>query len=259
MADPNPIKTWRIELRGLPTDLANWQQLFKDRAVASVEPSSGRYGQPAYFVCSQRLDDVRDTEAHARAEKLLAQLNGAVRLSDLPVQMPVQMEWLWYVRADGRPEPMKEVSSTTQFGLEWSATVGASPDPGSFAASREQKVMKAMIAASRSDQTALVLEYFGKPNNWYDMWTAYEIIEEGLYFGTPPGLRPKGDKKTKPRRALLSSRNWVSNADLTKFAESCNYHRHGRRRPPTCEQDANTDQAHRILSGILRGWLEESG
>jgi hypothetical protein len=90
MADPNPIKTWRIELEGLPTDLAGWQQLFKDRAVASVERSSGRDGQPAYFVCSQRLDNVRDTEAHACAEKLLAQLNGAVRLSDMAVHLPVK-------------------------------------------------------------------------------------------------------------------------------------------------------------------------
>jgi hypothetical protein len=259
MADPNPIKTWRIELRGFPTDLVSWQQLFKDRAVASVELSSGRDGQPTYFVCSQRLDDVRDTEAYTCAEKLLAQLNGAARLSDLAVHLPVQMAWLWYVRAEGRPEPMKEVSSTIQVGLEWSATVGAPPDAGSFAASREQKVMKAMIAAGRSDQTALALEYFGRPNNWYDMWTAYEIIEEELFLRTDPLLRPKGDQKIKPRRVLLSSRNWVSNADLTKFAESCNYHRRGRRRPPTCEQDANTDQAHRILSGILQGWLAESG
>lgn len=258
MADPNPIKTWRIELCGLPTDLANWQQLFKDRAVASVEPSSGRDGQPAYFVWSQRLDDVRDTEAHACAKKLLAQLNGAVRLSDLPVHLPVKLAWLWYVRADGKPEPMKEVSSTIRVGLEWSATVGASPDAGSHAASREQKVMKAMIAAGRSDQTALALEYFGRPN-WYDMWTAYEIIETELFRSTPPRLRPKGDKKTKPKRVLLSSRNWVSNADLTKFSESCNYHRHGRKRPPTCEQGANKDQAHRILSEILQAWLEESG
>jgi hypothetical protein len=202
MADPNPIKTWRIELRGFPTDLVSWQQLFKDRAVASVELSSGRDGQPTYFVCSQRLDDVRDTEAYTCAEKLLAQLNGAARLSDLAVHLPVQMAWLWYVRAEGRPEPMKEVSSTIQVGLEWSATVGAPPDAGSFAASREQKVMKAMIAAGRSDQTALALEYFGRPNNWYDMWTAYEIIEEELFLRTDPLLRPKGDKKIKPRRVF---------------------------------------------------------
>jgi hypothetical protein len=115
------------------------------------------------------------------------------------VQMPVQMEWLWYVRADGRPEPMKEVSSTTQFGLEWSATVGASPDPGSFAASREQKVMKAMIAASRSDQTALALEYWGfcgagskSPDSGLNRFMESQTLELRPFLATPSdvsGLR----------------------------------------------------------------------
>jgi hypothetical protein len=92
---------------------------------------------------------------------------------------------------------MKEVSSTIQVGLEWSATVGASPDAGSYAASREQKVMKAMIAAGRSDQTALALEYFGKPNDWYAMWTAYEIIEEELFFKNQPKASAKGRQENK--------------------------------------------------------------
>ncbi len=260
MADPNPIKTWRIELKGFPTDLASWQQLFNDRAVASVEPSSGRDGQPTYFVCSQRLDDVRDTEAHARAEKLLAQMNGAARLSGrLPAHQPVQMAWLWYVRADGKPEPMKEVSRTIRLGIEWLATAGVPPDAGSSEASPEQRVVKAMIAAGCSDQIALALEHFGRPN-WYDMWTAYEIIEEELFCSTARKLGPKGNKKTKPKkRDLLRSCNWVPEDDLKKFAGSCNYHRHGRKRPPICEQNASTDQAHQILARILQGWLDHLG
>jgi hypothetical protein len=257
MADPNPIKTWRIELRGLPSDLASWQQLFTDRAVASVEPALGRDGQSACFVCSQRLDDLRDTEADACAQKLLAQLNGAARLSGLPMLSPVQMECLWYVCADGKPEPMKAVCMTMQSDVEGLATVGASPASGHpDAASRQQKVMQAMDAAAHSDQMALALECFGKPN-WYDMWTAYEIIEKKLFMRTDPKLRPKRDRKTNPKRLLLSRRNWVSNDALVEFAESCNYHRHGRKRPPTLQQNANEDEAHRTLTKILQGWLKE--
>jgi hypothetical protein len=113
-----------------------------------------------------------------------------------------------------------------------------------------------MIAAGRSDQTALALEYFGRPNNWYDMWTAYEIIETEIFRSTPKRLRPKGDGA---KRKLLRSRNWVPKDDLRRFAESCNHHRHGAKKPPTSEENANTDQAHHILSKILQGWLEESG
>ena len=70
--------------------------------------------------------------------------------------------------------------------------------------------------------------------------------------------RPKGDRrKFRPQRVLLMERGWVSVADLIKFAESCNYHRHGRRRKLTAERSANTDEARRILEQILRAWLEE--
>jgi hypothetical protein len=114
---------------------------------------------------------------------------------------------------------------------------------------KESRTQKWIKAAEKSDDIARVLKHFGEPTNWYDMWTAYEIIEADLLL--------KGDKKTKKGRALLRSRNWVSEDDLHKFAESCNYHRHGEKKPPTPEQSSTTDEVGQILTRILQSWLEE--
>jgi hypothetical protein len=69
-----------VELDGYRRNLDDWQRVFQDRTIASVELSAGRAGEPAYFVHSQRFDGVRDTEAHGVATKLLAQMNGAAAL-----------------------------------------------------------------------------------------------------------------------------------------------------------------------------------
>jgi hypothetical protein len=234
--------------------LANWQQLFDDRKVASVEPSPGRNREQAYFVHSQRLDGVPDTAARATAKTLVAQMNGAAKLCGGQL---VQMEWLWFVRAGGKPEPMKEVSATMAFAIESLAAIGApTTEAGQPAASPESRALKAMTAARDCDQVAIALEHFGQPTNWYDLWTAYEIIEDDLWNSTPSKMRPKPLKK-RAKRVLLMSRKWVSKDDFRKFAESCNYHRHGRRRPPTPKQSANTDEARQTLARILQSWLEE--
>jgi hypothetical protein len=101
------------------------------------------------------------------------------------------------------------------------------------------------------------LERFGRPANWYDLWTAYEIIEDALWESTPPNIRPKRSTKHRRERVLLMSRTWVSEDELHRFSESCNYHRHGEKKPPTPLESANTDEAQRILGRILKKWLEE--
>jgi hypothetical protein len=115
-------------------------------------------------------------------------------------------------------------------------------------------------AAESSEDIANVLWHFGQPTNWYDMWTTYEIIEDAIWRATPNQSRPKGDqtKKRKPRRVLFMCREWVSEDDFEKFAESCNYHRHGARTQPKLNQNATRGEAYVILVQILRGWLAET-
>lgn len=265
MTDPNPIETWLVELEGRPRDLANWQQLFYDRKVASVEPSPRRDREQAYFVHSQRLDGVPDTAAHATAKRLVAQMNGAAKLCGVTAPVTVRaddragqlvrMEWLWFVRAGGKPEPVKEVLRDQSLAIELLAAIGSPTTEARQPA--ERRALKAMTAARDYDQVATSLEYFGQPTNWYDLWTAYEIIEDDLWNSTPSKMRPKPTKKLRAKRVLLMSRRWVSEDDFRKFAESCNYHRHGRRRPPTPEQSTNIDDARQTLARILQSWLEE--
>ena len=99
---------------------------------------------------------------------------------------------------------------------------------------------------------AMALMYFGEPTNWYDLWTAYEVIEDELFRTTPRGLRPKPPEG---QRALLMNRQWVSESELRRFAESSNYHRHGAKKLPPPGQSATRDEARQILAQIFRGWL----
>jgi hypothetical protein len=256
MSDTDPIKTWLIELEGYSADLDDWRQLFHDRTIASVEPSQGRNGNPAYFVRSQRLDNVLDTAAHAHAETLIAQMNGAVALCG---GRPARIGWLWYVRSNDKPEPLREISMSWHVPIAWAAAIGGPQGTAQSSPSPDQRALRAMEFAGHSDQAAAALEHFGRPPNWYDMWIAYEIIEEALWDRTPTGARPKPDKarNLRAKRILLMSRNWVPEDDLRKFAESCNFHRHGERRPVTPERSATTGEAQGILARILQCWLEE--
>ena len=251
LADPNPIETWLIELEGRPTDLVNWQQLFHDRTIASVEPFVGRDSEQAYFVYSQCLDGVPDTKVHITAARLIAQMNGAAKLCG---GQPVQMKWLWFIRAGRQPEPMRQVSIAASIPIEWLASVGDGKTTGR---KLEPRALKAMAAACNDSQVAKAIEHFGQPNNWYDLWTAYEIIEDDLWNSTLRQARPKPTKKLRAKRVLLMSRKWALNNDFRKFAESCNYHRHGRKNPPTAEQSATLDEARQILARIIQSWIDE--
>lgn len=251
MTDPDPIETWLVELEGSLVDLTNWQQLFYDRAIASVEPSVGRDSEQAYFVHSQYLDGVPDTEAHITSGRLIAQMNGAAKLCD---GRPVKVKWLWFIRAGGKPEPLKQVSVIGSLPTEWLAGVGDGKPTGR---KLEPRALKAMAAACNDSQVAKAIEHFGQPNNWYDLWIAYEIIEDDLWNSTPRQARPKPTKKLRAKRVLLMSRKWALNNDFRKFAESCNYHRHGRKNPPTAEQSATLDEARQILARIIQSWIDE--
>ena len=249
------IKTWLIELEGPPENLTEWIRFFQDRAVATVERRAGRDGNPALFIHSQRLDGVRDTEADGKARALLAEMNGTIRLFG---GKPGRMVWLWFVREGGEPEPMKLVFAQATLAAESLATIIAGA-AGESAPAPERRGLKALNVAARCEAAAAALDHFGRPSNWYDLWTAYEIVEDDLWNSTPVKTRPKANRKKQlsPRRVLLRDRGWVSEGDLTKFTESCNYHRHGKRRKLTAERSANTDEARRILEPILRAWLEE--
>jgi hypothetical protein len=115
---------------------------------------------------------------------------------------------------------------------------------------RPSFVQRLMGAAEKDDDVASALKHFGQPTNWYDLWTAYEIIEDDLFQSTL-----QGTKVISSKRALMMSRKWVPQSDLKRFAQSCNYHRHGARKPPTPDQSATRVEARQILAQILRSWL----
>jgi hypothetical protein len=143
MTDENPITTWLIELDGYRRNLDDWHRFFRDRTIASVELGTGRDGEPAYFVYSQRFDGVRDTEAHGVATKLIAQMNGAAALCG---HQSARMRWLWYVRSPEKPQPMKEVSVSMESSLEFSASTlsGAPPEARQSVTRAEHHALRAL-------------------------------------------------------------------------------------------------------------------
>ena len=181
MGGGGEIKTWLIELEGPPEGLAEWTRFFYDRAVAAVERRGGRDGNPALFVHSQRLDGASDTEAEGRARALLAEMNGAITLYG---GKPGRMAWLWYVREGGKPEPMKMVFAQAGLAAESLASVTAGK-AGGGALAPERRGLKALSVAARCEAVAAALDHFGRPSNWYDLWTAYEIVEDDLGAARP--------------------------------------------------------------------------
>ena len=188
-----------------------------------------------------------------RATGLIQHLNGALSL-EMGAE-PLNFYGVGHIDDKGGfnkhlfAELHDRVRAMDSFAAEGRDAKGNLIPPPPPEASRTQKWIK---AAKGSEDIAKALSHFGQPTNWYDMWTAYEIIEEELWRNTPKTMRPKGKGTIKPWRVLVMSRKWVSKDDLYQFAESCNYHRHGTKKPPTSAQNSTRDEARSILARILR-------
>lgn len=252
---------WIARLEGREKDLTACERLLELHFDPKIElvPHNGNLIRA---LRSRKFDALRTaTEVRTEAETLLARLNGALRLAGNTD--PLTFGDVGYIENDGSIHFTTFAEARLQ--LEAMVLVGAAevrnPD-GSLSPSpppAPSLAQKWLSAAEKDDDLARVLKYFGAPTNWYDMWTAYEIIEDELFCSTPRGLRPKPRKGMKPKRALLMSRQWVLESEFTRFAESCNYHRHGAKKAPTPDQSATREEARQVLAQIFRGWLATKG
>ncbi len=59
---------------------------------------------------------------------------------------------------------------------------------------RPSVVQRLIGAAEKDDDVASALKHFGQPTNWYELWTAYEIIEDDLFLSIPRAARPPSPK-----------------------------------------------------------------
>jgi hypothetical protein len=237
MDDSNPIVTWTVELEGRESDLKKWENVFRDRSTAKVMRLPGRNEAPAYFVASERFDDLQDTEVHRVASELLVLMNGTAKIW-IPETRPVAERWLWFQRSDGSREPMKLVQFTTSVATEFLAGLGAVGLAGFLGPSESDRTVK---AAFGDDLVKEALEHFAQPDNWFDFWKSFEVVEADM-----------------GGEAALKSLQGVIAADVNAFRANCNFHRHSQRsrRYPTILKRALTrDEGRAILRTLLEVWL----
>jgi hypothetical protein len=254
-APPSP--GWIVQLTGHESDFSCWERCLRP----PFDPWCERIPQDGSFVWALRSCSFDHSQSAAevreRALPLIKWLNGA--LSAEMSAEPLKFCGVGCIDNQGRlnshffAELHDRARATDTFSAEArDANGNLIPPPSPAEASRTQKWIK---AATGSGDIARALKHFGQPPNWYDMWTVYEIIEEELWHSTPQPEQPKRKGKLKPQRVLLLSRKWVSEDDLCQFAESCNYYRHGAKKPSV--QPSTKDNARQILTRILQSWLKE--
>lgn len=255
---PPPVPGWVALLNGEEYDLTIWEQSLTSASDPWFERIS-RNDSHTYalhsqsFVQARTADDVR-----SRALPLIAQLNGALGL--LRDTEPLKFEGVAHVDSNGQLQIVRFAELNVLQGRSiLIATAQVRDENGNLtlpAPHEPSLALKWIKAAGGSTDIAKTLAHFAQTTNWLDMWTTYEFIEDDVFGRTPKAQRPKGNKK-KPKRLLLINRQWVLESDLCKFAESCNYHRHGAKKPPIPDESLTPAEARQILARILRCWLQE--
>jgi hypothetical protein len=107
------IVNWIIDLQGGPYDLIHCANLFENGTELRVEREQSGNSIPRYYLHSPEFKELRDTQIHSVAAKMIAKLNEAVKsqggAGSVMTGLPVT------IRADGSRVPMTPVTSS--FGM----------------------------------------------------------------------------------------------------------------------------------------------
>jgi len=249
----SPSARWIIRLHGEEMDIDACERRLDRRFDPRIDHIPHN-GQSIRVLRSSVFDNLQDaTDVLENATGLVAWLNGALSLA--VGAEPLAIRDVGKIGSDGSIGFFNFARANLAGRGMMLAASGVIGNPNVAPVPAPSWVQKLMSAAENDDDVARVLKHFGQPTNWYDLWTTYEIIEDEVSQSTPRGMRPPRIKGIKPKRALMMSRKWISDSDLEKFADSCNYHRHGARKPPTPSESATPNEARQVLAQILRNWL----
>jgi hypothetical protein len=225
-------------LCGTRPDLSIWQKLFHDRKEALVQNESAG-GETRAFLRSATFDDLQDVTISAASNEFMGILNGAAKAWG--ASNSVARKWIWYIRENGSPEPMKLVTADAAMPLSFSATVDtralSSPPP-------PVNALKTVALEKSDAHVAAALRYFEK-DNWFDFWKTFETIRADLKTSTGDGEK--------------AIQRWVGKADLSTFKINVEYHRHFTVAKPTPTRSLSEIEARAFLAGIVRQWLLEKG
>jgi hypothetical protein len=230
---------WGGVVEGHAFDLADWA----DALIAPYDPWIEQWsigGTACQVLRSRDFEDARDSqEAHERATLLVAKLNGAFAArchSD-----PVTLRGIADKLPDGTVRQMIVMAVGTARGR---SRLSAIADRNASTPPPPSTIQTWLQSATGNAFAEDLLMHLSKPDNWYDLYKAFEDV-----------------RKLCGNETLLKKRSWCpAGKELDTFKHTANYHRHSladpaRRNPPS--EPMHLTQASRMIRAMVVGVLTD--
>jgi len=231
MTNTPKIVAWGAVLEGHSFDLLDWAEVFREPFDPWINVIDEKY-----ILFSKTLPGgIPQEDAAGRASRLVVLANGlfAMRRGAEPIR-------------DGGLAGLKDDGSiAVHYRMMASSIMGRSRCSGVAVVlgrdgnpilqepeiSREQQII---ALAETDDAVADVLTYLQRRHSWFDLWKAFEVVEDDL--GS--------------RKAMGISMNKID-----KFAETCNYFRHSGVKKH--KQRMSLDEAEATFAEIMLLWINK--
>jgi hypothetical protein len=195
----------------MPFDLADWKEALKQPFDPWViETDDG------LILRSSQLDlATTSSDACERADILMEQINGALAITDHSAE-EVRAEGIAEIMSDGRRNVLVQVVGTAKARSRAGAVgVAIGPDgkPMRPPPPERSNPQQWLSIAAEDDLLADALTYFGRGNDWFDIYKALECLE--LRFG--------GERRGHVERFL--GLGWADADEIGRLKRTANYKR----------------------------------
>lgn len=165
---------WGVELGGHAFDLEDWKEALKVPFDPWILETEGRL-----ILRSIRLDPAAtSSEAYERAQILMEQVNGALAVSHHNTGV-VRVAAIAEMMSDGSRHVFVQVSGTAKARSRVGA-VGVAIGPGGKPAPppppEPSNAQRWLSIAAEDDLLADALTFFGRSDNWFDIYKALECL-----------------------------------------------------------------------------------
>jgi hypothetical protein len=232
MADDGKLIQWSVVLDGDAADLAAWERQFHSGPDARVERFD-HGGRSEHVLQSRHFDlSAPETQVRAVAERLIAQMHGAVKLVEDGCG-PVTIKHTIAHTESGKRNVhilLKGAAITARVG---SVTVLLDGVP-----MKPVEAENALSLGARDEKVADALKHFAHADDWGELYKTLEVLEDAL----------RG-------RRVVWEKGWATRGDVTDLARTINYHRHANEELPP--RLLTQPEAVAMMRGLLREWIRE--
>jgi hypothetical protein len=166
----NLIVGWIIDLQGCPSALSIWGRYFAPGNKYRVECEETEGGPPRYYLHSSRFDGVSGSAIWGIAREVIGWMNGIVKIlhGDEPVIMGLPVA----IHVDGSRSPMREIFCTAALPIE---TLAGEGDPTT--GEPTMPAAELVVPAEDFSDFSRALLIFARPDDWFDIYIIWEIID----------------------------------------------------------------------------------